>query len=144
MEKDTRRFALASVALGICAVTLFPVKPGLLARIREIHPGFSPAPFLEASRTFSAFDFAQNILLFLPVGFLTVADRSRTPWRRAALGAAVAFLFSAAIEIAQTRIPGRFPSFWDIGFNTLGGLLGASIYRPPQSGAMPSADLPPS
>jgi glycopeptide antibiotics resistance protein len=127
MEKDTRRFALASVVLGITAVTLFPIHAGLLDRLREIRPGFSPAPFLEGSKTMSLLDFLQNIVLFLPVGFLLADGRSgKAAWIRAAC---LSCLLSALIECAQIRVPGRFPSFWDIGFNTLGGVLGARLRR---------------
>lgn len=127
---------MLSVILGICTVTLFPVHAGLLKHLREIRPGFSPAPFLEGSRTLSLFDFTQNILLFLPFGFLAAAGRpgaaSRADlWKAVCLG----FLLSTLIECAQTRIPGRFPSFWDIGFNTLGSALGALLISRLRSGA---------
>lgn len=128
MEKDTRRLALVSVVLGICAVTLFPIHAGLVERLREIRPGFSPAPFLVGSRTMSLLDFTQNILLFLPLGFLLADGRAGT---RSTLmrAACLSFLLSALIECAQIRIPGRFPSFWDIGFNALGGALGGRLRR---------------
>lgn len=125
MEKDTRRLALASVVLGIATVTLFPVHAGMIERLRDIRPGFSPAPFLEGSKTLSLLDFIQNILLFMPAGFLLADGRSgRTAWIRAAC---LSCALSALIESAQIRIPGRFPSFFDIGFNTLGGALGARL-----------------
>ena len=72
MEKDTRRFALVSVILGICAVTLIPIHAGLLERLNGLQMRFSPAPFLQGSRAIFLFDFVQNILQRL---FVRVADK---------------------------------------------------------------------
>lgn len=129
MEKDTRRLALASVILGILAVTLFPVHAGLIKQWHEFQLGFFPAAFLEGSSYLYVFDFLQNILLFLPLGFLIADGRPQDGPRALVIRAAIlSFLLSSLIECAQVRIPGRYPSFWDIGFNSLGGLLGAALH----------------
>lgn len=130
MEKDTRRLASASVILGMLAVTLFPVHAGLLKQLHGFQLGFSPAAFMEGSRYLFLFDFLQNILLFLPLGFLIADGHPQDGPRAMAIRAALlSFLLSSLIECAQVRIPGRYPSFWDIGFNSLGGLLGAALNR---------------
>ena len=72
-------------------------------------------------------DALANILLFLPLGaFLGMAVGSR--------GRAVLLItaLSLGIEVAQARIPGRFPTGTDVLFNTIGGGAGAllmSYYR---------------
>jgi len=64
-----------------------------------------------------------NVLLFLPVGFLYRLGQGH---RRDAilLGAAI----SAGIEAGQVFIPGRTPSFVDLGMNTVGSGVGAMLY----------------
>lgn len=121
MEKDTRRLALASVVAGIATVTLIPVHAGWRA-----HPaGSIGAAFLSGSRWFSCFDAIQNVLLFLPLGYLMAGEGAAgRPWLRAG---AAGFAFSAAIECAQCFLPGRYASVWDIVFNASGAALGARI-----------------
>jgi VanZ family protein len=123
MERDTRRLAIVSVILGICAATLMPAQAGLADALR--HGGTPWRSIAHASHFFSIFDAGQNILLFLPLGFLLGSDanglRGRSPKRAAFL----CLLLSAAIEFAQAWIPGRFPSAWDVAGNALGGGLGA-------------------
>lgn len=65
-------------------------------------------------------DVIANILLFTPLGVVL----SLRMWRA---GRSVLFgaLLSAAIELAQFRVPGRDPSIGDLLFNTLG--TGAGI-----------------
>jgi hypothetical protein len=122
VEKDTRRLALASVAAGIATVTLIPVQAGWgLPR-----HGSLAAAFAFGYNSFSWFDAVQNVVLFLPLGYLIAAGHrgaARSPWRAGAAGLA----FSAAIECAQCALPGRFASIWDIAFNALGAALGAWI-----------------
>jgi VanZ family protein len=46
--------------------------------------------------------------------------------RRGFSWAALACLsLSAGVELAQAWIPGRFPSCWDVLYNTAGGIFGA-------------------
>lgn len=130
MDKDTRRLALISVTLGVCLVTLTPIQPGLLERVQNLQMEFSPAPFLEGSRALYFYDFLQNFLLFAPLGFLIADSRPVEPPRAAYLRAALlAFALSAMVESAQTFLPGRYSSVWDIGCNTLGGIAGAGLRR---------------
>ena len=90
-------------------------------------PGGDPSPGLQfcllcGERALA--DFLLNIVLFVPLG-LVQAWRGHKLWRATLTGAA----FSLLIEISQTWIPGRFPSFDDLIANTLGALLGALLWR---------------
>ena len=60
-----------------------------------------------------------NVGLFLPLGFF-LSHLTRAPLR--ALAALV--LLSAAIEVAQLWLPGRYPSPGDLVFNTVGAATG--------------------
>jgi len=73
----------------------------------------------------SLFDDVQNILLFLPFGFLgwtAVRDKSKL-WK-ALLLVLCACLLSASVEAVQILSNTRTPALTDIFFNTLGGALG--------------------
>jgi glycopeptide antibiotics resistance protein len=123
MEAGTRRLAIISVSLGICVVTLIPVHAGLPAALKS--GGVPLQTFALGFRTISLFDIIQNILLFAPLGYLMAAG-PKGESRRGIFWAALACLsLSAAAESAQAWIPGRFPSCWDIVFNTVGGMAGA-------------------
>lgn len=138
MENDTRKLASASTVMGICAVTLLPVHPGLATGLREngLAALSSLEPFLGGTREVSLFDMAQNILLFLPLGFFlaSAADSRKHPFRRLAPALWAGLLLSGAVETLQVLIPGRYPSFLDILLNALGSLAGAYAahkFRPP-------------
>ncbi|MBW8889730.1 MAG: VanZ family protein [Fibrobacteres bacterium] len=118
MERDTRRLAIVSVSLGICVATLMPVQAGLLDALK--HAGLPWRAIAHGSNVLSFFDAAQNILLFLPLGFLLGSDADGLPGKSPKRAAALCLLFSAAIECAQAWIPGRFPSIWDVTFNSIG------------------------
>lgn len=62
-----------------------------------------------------------NLGLFIPLGIGVGLLRG---WRTAAL---VAFALSGCVELAQTVLPGRFPTLGDLIFNTAGGALGAAM-----------------
>lgn len=71
-----------------------------------------------------------NFLGFMPFGFLVYfnLDHARRQGSRPtsfALTVLAGFLFSLAIELTQTWIPGRSPHAHDLLLNTLGGLAGA-------------------
>lgn len=99
-------FALLLLALGtIGFLTLFPGAPSSEPRVC-CYPA----------------DFTLNLLLFVPLGVGLGLIGSRLP-----VAILVGFLVSAAIEIAQTRIPGRFSSLSDVISNTMGAWLGAGL-----------------
>lgn len=129
MEKVTGRLALVSVILGICVVTLLPVHSGLLARWQSDGGlPLSPASLRADLGILNWFDATQNVLLFIPLGFLVFGNILPGRRRGRGLCAAVAGLtLSCAVEIIQSRIPGRFPSLTDILFNGCGSLLGGYL-----------------
>lgn len=67
-------------------------------------------------------EFAANVALFLPIGFL-LTFLLRNPWFGALLGTAV----SVAVEIAQIMIPDRQPTLRDIVANAIGAGFGALL-----------------
>jgi VanZ family protein len=122
VERDTRRLAIASVTLGICTATLAPVRAAALHSLAQA--GLALRGFADGS-AFSLFDAAQNVLLFLPLGFLLGSASGRSEGLSPTRAALRSLLFSAALECAQAWIPGRFPSVFDVACNALGGGLGA-------------------
>lgn len=59
----------------------------------------------------------------------TVADRRPWTWREPALTLGIVVLYAIADEVHQTFVPGRQGAVFDVGLDTLGGLLGlASIW----------------
>lgn len=128
LEPATRRLALVSAAAGILAVTLFPVRQGLLALVRAGQwPEFSLSDILLRTRYDGISDPILNVLLFLPLGCFAVDPHlpCRRPWRRVAAAGLAGALFSAAIEFVQSGVPGRWPSLLDIAANGSGAALGA-------------------
>lgn len=79
---------------------------------------FSGMPFRPLEHLGSG-DFFTNILVFLPIGFFAMG------WKRSALAIVVACaLFSAVLELGQTYIAARTPSWSDIFAQTLGAVAG--------------------
>lgn len=67
-------------------------------------------------------EFIGNIVLFIPIGlFLTVLVRNQ--W----LGAALAVVFSIAVELVQVLLPARTTSLRDVLANGIGAVVGAAI-----------------
>jgi glycopeptide antibiotics resistance protein len=127
MEAVTRCLAIVSVSLGICVVTLAPVHAGLMDALRNEAYASLAVPL--RFRDFSVFDTIQNILLFAPLGYLMAAGPEGGSRRGLWRAAVACFALSACVECAQSWIPGRYPSCWDVLFNTAGGLLGARMAR---------------
>jgi glycopeptide antibiotics resistance protein len=67
-------------------------------------------------------EFAANILMFVPLGFLLTL-LFRRPWH----GVLLALVLSAGVEIAQLAIPSRQASLRDVVANVLGASLGALL-----------------
>jgi hypothetical protein len=66
-------------------------------------------------------DLIANVALFVPLGFLLAFGGVPRPL-------VLGFLLSAAIEICQEFIPGRFPSLLDVATNALGAGIGALAF----------------
>jgi hypothetical protein len=126
LETPTRALALVSCALGILAVTVFPVRAGLLRSLEAgLWSHWTWREMAVKSLESGPGDVFFNILLFLPLGFFARGDR---PARHRGLWIALAgFSFSFAIETLQSGIPGRFPSLVDLATNTFGAWLGQAL-----------------
>ncbi|MDX2193458.1 MAG: VanZ family protein [Gemmatimonadales bacterium] len=77
---------------------------------------------------FVAGDFAANIALFLPIGFLTASISRARGIGSLLKAAALGFLLSLLIEYVQEFMPERIPAAWDLVANTLGATIGAGGY----------------
>jgi VanZ family protein len=120
--------AVAAVGAIILALTLTPADA----------PGgtelFSAAKIQSAR---SVADLLVNILLFLPLGAALASL-----WPRRWLAAAVAGVaFSAAIELTQLFVPGRYASPWDMLTNAVGTSVGIVLFRTARSWINPSSRL---
>lgn len=96
--------------------------------------GIAPWAYLSAPwpKYWTGFDFAINVVGYVPFGFLCALVVLRTRpgagvWRAvlraSAAGAAIAF----AMETLQSYLPARIPSNVDLGLNTAGAIVGAVL-----------------
>lgn len=77
-------------------------------------------------------DFAENIILFAPFGFGWACWVSKQRWKprwawTTALAAGVGL--SYLVEFLQVFLPTRGPSWWDVLANTIGALVGYSMFE---------------
>jgi len=88
---------------------------------------------IERQRWHSIPDLVQNLLLFLPLGFLGFLATPRLSFYRPALAGLLwvmaGFLLSFLIEAMQTMSVLRIASASDLASNTLGGLFGVALAR---------------
>ena len=82
-------------------------------------------------------DFIENVLLFVPFGFLLYYRRTSVTRKVLiiSLAAIAGGAFSLAVELAQMGFPGRDPSAFDVLANTLGASVGAVLaarFPPPR------------
>jgi glycopeptide antibiotics resistance protein len=127
LESATRFLALVSVTAGILLVTLFPAHAGLFG-VRQGTAPLSGTVFLANIHYADCVDVLQNIMLFLPFGFLfaTFVPAGRR-FRRQAWTCLAGLCLSVCVEILQTWIPGRFPSLSDVLHTGLGAFSGGMI-----------------
>ncbi len=112
-------------ALLLIYGTLFPLE-------HWTTPGISPWELMLANaRRHTAWgDLITNLLVYIPLGLLLMRLRSRKRrclachWLLVVLAGA---LLSATLEYIQAWLPGRTPSLIDLGLNTLGTALGATL-----------------
>lgn len=135
-----RRWWIAAVGLVVAAILWITLRPdappfptGTNFRPLE-HHGRALQAFLREPPNqdeilyYLVTDVLGNVLLFLPLGFVTAgALRGRPPVRRLAAAAGFGALLSAGIEGLQLLVPGRATDVDDVIFNGLGTLVGASI-----------------
>ena len=125
------RLQLVSLALALCLVALLLVTltpspvdqpfAQLLNRvIEELHERGLPQ-FIG----YNKIEFGANILMFVPIGFLTTL---LLPSRFAWTAIIISPLLSAALEAAQlVFLPARYASLLDIIANSTGGFVGAAL-----------------
>jgi VanZ family protein len=117
---------LAAYLLGILIVTLTPTpvdRPheGTLSRVIEEMHGRGLGGWVG----YTQLEFAGNVLLFLPAGFLAALLLPRRDWW---LAAVLAPAFSALLECAQAVfLPDRVSSVRDVLANGAGGAAGAAL-----------------
>ena len=104
---------LTYMTLVIAAITLIPFE-------------FKLPRELAFSSSGSLSDVLENLVLFIPLGFLFHLLRRRTGWRSVLPALCFGALISAALETGQLFLPARFPSVLDVAANALGAGLGAA------------------
>ena len=108
-----------AASIGVVAI---PDPATGTGRVRITAPG-APRSALRIRRG----DALANLVLYVPVGFLA-ALLWRTSRRPVVWATALAFGVSFSIEFAQLILPiGRSAQFYDVVFNTVGGLVGGLI-----------------
>ncbi len=105
--------------------TLFPLE-------HWTTPGISPWQLMAANarRHTSWADLVTNLLVYIPLGLLlmrALMRRRSCPACRWFLVVLAGSALSAGLEYLQAWLPGRTPSFLDLGLNALGTALGASL-----------------
>lgn len=135
-----RRWWLAAVAVAVAAILWITLRPD----VPPFPTGTNLKPLEHHGRALQAFlreppnqdeilyylvtDVLGNVILFLPLGFVTAgALRGRPAVRRLAAAAGFGVLLSAGIEGLQLFVPGRATDVDDVIFNGLGTVVGASL-----------------
>jgi len=110
-------------ALAIAYASLQPFGPWLAPPPGTPYFLFGPWP-----PRLPRYDVTINLLAYLPIGFFVALLPPRaSPWRRIATGAAAGAALSLAMESLQMLIPPRDANPYDLVFNALGALIGASL-----------------
>ncbi|MGZ4333355.1 MAG: VanZ family protein [Gaiellaceae bacterium] len=116
--RQRRKLVLAASVLAILAFTM-PPSGG--ENVLQLRPFGEISGLISNPRDLSQdFDILGNVLLFMPFG-VAMAFATRVGLRRTVAAGAV---LSAAIEIAQLVIPGRWTSVDDFILNTFGAAVG--------------------
>ncbi len=134
-------------ALGYALLTYMPL---VIAAITLIPFDFRTQQGMAVSSTGSIADIVENIVLFVPLGFLFQVTRRRSGWWRPLLKASCfGLLVSTTLEACQLFLPGRHSSVIDVATNGLGALLGgtAATYlrageRPAQASLLFAFEMP--
>lgn len=131
MSAPGRRVAVAALAaflLAVAALVLWPTHPDVNGLYRDADRALGPLvpdglpPILLHQGTL---EFAGNIAMFLPLGFLGTLALPRRLWWLAPLAC---LALSGAIETTQLLfLPGRTFAVRDIVGNTAGGAIGTAV-----------------
>jgi glycopeptide antibiotics resistance protein len=134
-RKSTARLLWALFALFVVYGTTFPFRfgvggwDGFLREAARINW----RPLGGTAENLLVSDIVQNILLFMPFGFLGYFSLVyKSSWSRKAAVVALGASLSAGVEFLQIFSPVRFPALSDVIFNTLGtacGLLVAMAFK---------------
>lgn len=76
-------------------------------------------------------DYVRNILLFMPLGISlagSIASKKYHYWQILTASFFISAILSCNIELIQILLPSRTSSLSDIACNSIGGVLGASLY----------------
>jgi hypothetical protein len=92
-----------------------PLRGAVVGELLAVTGGFGPGVDLDRDL---------NTALFLPFGAAVAAS---VPRRWSLVGALAGFVVSAAVELAQSTIPGRVEDPSDVVWNTAGAAAGALI-----------------
>lgn len=85
--------------------------------------------------TYTVFEFAANIALFVPLGFLLALGWPHVKgWVIILLG----YSATSTVELVQTLLPSRYPSLSDVIANTLGTIIGLVLVRMFRSAPSPT------
>ncbi|MBU1171235.1 MAG: VanZ family protein [Proteobacteria bacterium] len=76
----------------------------------------------------SLWDIIENVILFMPLGFLYRTGSKRSYSRQGMDALCLGLIFSLGIEVLQYYLPQRFTTFSDILANGTGACLGALLY----------------
>lgn len=129
LEKLAERPGIVALYLfdegeGSRAASLVREAPDLILPEKLVRPLRSTLLSGSFERRWSPRDIAQNVLGFLPLGFLIAWGRG---WRGVWLAFAGGALLSLGVELAQIWVPGRDSSAIDLICNGSGGLIGGAI-----------------
>ena len=124
------RLIWATAALFVVYASTLPF--AFVSDTAAIHANWTDAIQRSAASELAALsksDFLQNVLLFVPIGFLGVASLARTRRLGALLAAvAAAGALSVTSEVLQLFTIDRLTSLWDLWANLAGAAVGGFIY----------------
>lgn len=122
VERRRRRWAIGGMCAYVALVGIVLVAPVSYSGIVDAIANWFARSFGWDWFGSGWIEFAANIIMFAPLGFLLTMV-----WRRHAYGVIAAIGLSVSAELVQALIPSRQPSLRDILANALGAALGAAL-----------------